>query len=271
MTRSSSSASSDTSGLPEDPSPLELKQFLVGLRQQFREQARQDAEERRQLEDGLQAAQRQFQELQDQQSVLLSRLQAQTQRVGELEQALASAEQARVSAEQARVSAEQAREVAEVASRPQRPAAPERPRELVTPPRRRHRTGWPVDAAWAKVFMGAVLIGFIAGLGGPWIQRRLQQQQALSGSAPITSQEQLYLQAMEPSWLEVRRLDGTMLFAGELEGEKQFPLGEGVEVSAGRPDLVTVRVDNQPPRVLGRIEEVDWHRFQPGSLGAEQP
>ncbi|QPN66961.1 RodZ domain-containing protein [Synechococcus sp. CBW1006] len=255
-----------------------MKQFLVGLRQQFREQARQDADERRQLEDGLQAAQRQFQELQDRQSVLLSRLQAQTHRVGELEQALASAEQAlasaeqaRVSSEQARVSAEQAREVAEVASRPQRPAAPERPRELVTPPRRRHRTGWPVDAAWAKVFMGAVLIGFIAGLGGPWIQRRLQQQQALSGSAPITSQEQLYLQAMEPSWLEVRRLDGTMLFAGELEGEKQFPLGEGVEVSAGRPDLVTVRVDNQPPRVLGRIEEVDWHRFQPGSLGAEQP
>jgi hypothetical protein len=65
------------------------------------------------------------------------------------------------------------------------------------------------------------------------------------------------------SWLAVRDASGRNLFEGEFKGERRFPLGKGLRVIAGRPDLVTVRVDQVPPRKLGRIDQLQWQTIQP--------
>jgi len=71
----------------------------------------------------------------------------------------------------------------------------------------------------------------------------------------------LVLRSPEPSWLEVRDSQGATLFEGTLQGEKRFPLGQGLQVMAGRPDLVRAAVGGQEPRVLGPINQVIWRSF----------
>jgi len=71
----------------------------------------------------------------------------------------------------------------------------------------------------------------------------------------------LVLRSQEPSWLEVRDSQGATLFEGTLQGDKSFPLGQGLRVMAGRPDLVRAEVAGQEPRVLGPINQVIWRSF----------
>jgi transcriptional regulator with XRE-family HTH domain len=71
----------------------------------------------------------------------------------------------------------------------------------------------------------------------------------------------LVLRSQEPSWLEVRDSQGATVFQGTLQGEKRFPLGQGLRVMAGRPDLVRAAVEGQEPRVLGPINQVIWRSF----------
>jgi cytoskeletal protein RodZ len=80
----------------------------------------------------------------------------------------------------------------------------------------------------------------------------------------------LVLRSQEPSWLEVRDSQGATLFEGTLEGEKSFPLGQGLRVMAGRPDLVRAEVAGQQPGVLGPIDQVIWRSFAavPGNATA---
>jgi hypothetical protein len=70
------------------------------------------------------------------------------------------------------------------------------------------------------------------------------------------------LQSSQPSWLEVRNAAGVTLFRGTFTGEKRFPMGEGLKVLAGRPDLVTATAGSQAPRSLGRIDQVVWRSFR---------
>ncbi|MCT0207307.1 RodZ domain-containing protein [Synechococcus sp. CS-1332] len=72
----------------------------------------------------------------------------------------------------------------------------------------------------------------------------------------------LVLQSNQPSWLEVRDATGVTLFRGTFTGEKQFPMGQGLRVLAGRPDLVTASSSSQAPRTLGRIDQVVWRTFR---------
>ncbi|MFS6827471.1 DUF4115 domain-containing protein [Cyanobium sp. ATX-6F1] len=58
------------------------------------------------------------------------------------------------------------------------------------------------------------------------------------------------------SWLDVQDARGNQLYWGLFKGERRLPLGAGLKVLAGRPDLVTVQVAGAPPRLLGRIEQV---------------
>lgn len=73
----------------------------------------------------------------------------------------------------------------------------------------------------------------------------------------------LVLDTAGRSWVEVTTADGRTLFRGTLAGRKRFPLGQGLRVLAGRPDLVTAQVGTEPARVLGSIEQVEWRRFSP--------
>lgn len=79
----------------------------------------------------------------------------------------------------------------------------------------------------------------------------------------------LVLRSQEPSWLEVRDSQDATLFEGTLEGEKSFPLGKGLRVMAGRPDLVRAEVAGQEPRVLGPINQVIWRSFSANPQRAE--
>jgi cytoskeletal protein RodZ len=92
------------------------------------------------------------------------------------------------------------------------------------------------------------------------------------GATPAgSSSMQLVLRSAEPSWLAVRSVDGTTLFEGTVQGERSFPLGPGLEVRAGRPDLVTARVGAGPARVLGPIEQIRWWSFRPAGPAAPAP
>ena len=123
-------------------------------------------------------------------------------------------------------------------------------------------------AAVAAIGLGAAgLWGVVQG----WGRGRNQPQPPVpaKAGAPATNrpvaarQPELVLQAREPSWLEVRRGDDTVLFRGTFLGERRFPLTGELQVLAGRPDLVIVSPSGEAPRPLGTIESVAWSRFSP--------
>ena len=66
------------------------------------------------------------------------------------------------------------------------------------------------------------------------------------------------LASREPSWVEVRRPGGVLLFRGLLRESRLFSLAPGLEVMAARPDLVSSRIGSGPARTLGTISEVRW-------------
>ena len=74
--------------------------------------------------------------------------------------------------------------------------------------------------------------------------------------------DKLVLVASGVSWLEVKSVGGQSLFRGNFSGERSFPLGQGLRVLSGRPDLVTVRLGKAKPQQLGPIEQVIWRSFR---------
>ena len=78
--------------------------------------------------------------------------------------------------------------------------------------------------------------------------------------------DQLILRSEQESWLEVQDIAGITVFQGTLKGVRSFPLGEGLRVMAGRPDLVSAEVAGQPSRVLGSIDQVIWRSFGPAGV-----
>lgn len=80
---------------------------------------------------------------------------------------------------------------------------------------------------------------------------------------PQPAPDTLSLSARGPSWLEVTTEDGQSLFHGMFRGKQSFPLGRGLRVLAGRPDLVMVRIGAAAPKPLGTVNDVDWIPFTP--------
>lgn len=78
---------------------------------------------------------------------------------------------------------------------------------------------------------------------------------------PGPASGELLVQASGPSWMEVQTAQGSTLFLGTLSGSRTFPLDKGLKISAGRPDLVTVRLHDEPGKKLGTITEIGWHAF----------
>ncbi|MFM2122828.1 MAG: hypothetical protein RLZZ589_1265 [Cyanobacteriota bacterium] len=118
-----------------------------------------------------------------------------------------------------------------------------------------------------------------------WLQGRLQ---ALTGTAPTKPSKaltpakpapkptpkpaatpaaaptSLTLSSAQPSWIEVRSLAGNkQLFEGDLKGRRVFPLGQGLRVLAGRPDLVLASLGTAPAKPLGPIDQINWITFKP--------
>lgn len=78
-----------------------------------------------------------------------------------------------------------------------------------------------------------------------------------------TPASDLTVNATQPSWLAVRTANGKVLFEGTFQGSRQFPLAGGLELLAGRPDLVQVSQGDQPAKPLGRIDQIRWVAFKP--------
>ena len=62
-----------------------------------------------------------------------------------------------------------------------------------------------------------------------------------------------------------------MLFKGTFTGERRFPIGHGLKVLAGRPDLVQVSLVGRPVRPLGTIDQIRWETFRPAKAPAKAP
>jgi cytoskeleton protein RodZ len=124
---------------------------------------------------------------------------------------------------------------------------------------------------WRRALAGVVAVPLLGWLGvSGWMhwQRTNQPKDqdstaAASAPAPAAAAAQLTLSSRATSWLAVRDSTGTMLFEGNFTGRKQFPLGQGLAVLAGRPDLVLASRDGSTPEPLGPIEAVSWRRFSP--------
>ena len=73
----------------------------------------------------------------------------------------------------------------------------------------------------------------------------------------------LQIRSSSETWLDVRNLRGASLYAGMFSGERRFPIGQGVRLNAGKPELVTIRVGDGPERGLGHPGWWVWHSFGP--------
>jgi cytoskeleton protein RodZ len=86
---------------------------------------------------------------------------------------------------------------------------------------------------------------------------------ASAAAPPPAVPAKLRLKSSEPSWIQVRQTDGKVIYEGTLTGEQSFPLGQGLEVLAGRPYAVLAALGNGPARPLGSVDDLSWHRFSP--------
>ena len=87
---------------------------------------------------------------------------------------------------------------------------------------------------------------------------------AAQSGAPPAGVASISLRPTGPSWVEVRSTDGLLLFSGELNGQRSFPLRSGLMIRSGRADLVQLRVNGQPERKLGSVDWIGWTTFKPG-------
>ncbi|MEO1002321.1 MAG: DUF4115 domain-containing protein [Cyanobacteria bacterium J06638_7] len=75
----------------------------------------------------------------------------------------------------------------------------------------------------------------------------------------------LRLRARGPCWVDVRSLEGRRLFMDTLQPgeERSLALGDGLQLLAGRPDLLEVAIGTGECRTLGAIEQVRWTTLRP--------
>lgn len=68
-----------------------------------------------------------------------------------------------------------------------------------------------------------------------------------------------------PSWVLVERLGGGIVYDAILESgqNKDLPLGSGLKIRSGRPDLLYVGVGTSPSKRLGAVNDIDWFEFRP--------
>lgn len=79
---------------------------------------------------------------------------------------------------------------------------------------------------------------------------------------PKAAATSITLKATQATWLEVRTGAGKQLFEGTFKGERRFPLAGGLQLLAGRPDLLLVSQGDAPAKPLGRIDQIRWVTFK---------
>ena len=153
---------------------------------------------------------------------------------------------------------------------------------------------WPLAAALATVGLAASGIWFwfkhsertaVVSLPSPQSPQPVKREggqaapvaaetSRLPAKAPAsaaTESDALRLTATEPSWIQVRDLNGQTVFEGTLTGEKRFPLGRGLEVIAGRPYAVKAAIGSAPAQPLGGVDDIRWNAFKSGAPPTAAP
>ena len=100
--------------------------------------------------------------------------------------------------------------------------------------------------------------------------KAIQPKPASKPSKPAVPAHHVLVSASQPSWLEVQTASKQVLFKGTFSGERQFPLGQGLSLLAGRPDLIKVHTGDGAAKPLGTIDQIRWVRV--GATGSsDQP
>ena len=148
-----------------------------------------------------------------------------------------------------------------------RPIAP--PRSTSQTPQR--RPGWLGLATLSGVIAIAAVIAGLFSLNRitPEPSTAAQPSEAAAVEPPTPPQppaavSTVTVTSQEPSWLVIRNAKGAILFEGMLKTSTTLRGERGLEIYAGRPDLVKVSTgegDNtSTARTLGRIDDVRWYR-----------
>ena len=82
-------------------------------------------------------------------------------------------------------------------------------------------------------------------------------------SGDNNSPKMISLISSQPSWVSIRNRSKVVIFEGTLNEPKQFELDQGLEVFAGRPDLVRISYGDASPRALGSIDQLRWYPLTP--------
>ena len=123
------------------------------------------------------------------------------------------------------------------------------------------------------VLFGAGVALVLMVLGLPYLLNR--RSLPLGGSptvplgrerSPLPTAASLRLEARGgQSWVQVERLGGGIVYDAILESgqSKDLPLGSGLKIRSGRPDLLYVGVGMLPAERLGALNDLDWFEFRP--------
>lgn len=82
----------------------------------------------------------------------------------------------------------------------------------------------------------------------------------------IPSTSQLMLKPLGNTWIEVQDLaSNEVLLVGEFaEGEERtVMMRKGLRIRSGRPDLLQLQIDNQPPFPFGENQGLEWRTLLP--------
>ncbi len=107
------------------------------------------------------------------------------------------------------------------------------------------------------------------------------QPQTISGTEEVsaepstptsTASQSIVVRSQEPSWVVIRDGEGGVLFEGTLNTSKTFNGERGLEIYAGRPDLVSTSQEgvSQAGTPLGTIDQVRWYRVTAAPSRSEQ-
>ncbi|MFM1812259.1 MAG: hypothetical protein RLZZ336_1197 [Cyanobacteriota bacterium] len=138
----------------------------------------------------------------------------------------------------------------------------------------------PMGPPWRPVLLVALACTALAGLGwgaarqlgyrtgyrtGAIRQPPLNSERLPPAAAPL-SNSVLQVQAQGSSWVEVQDLRShAVLFIGVLEAgqSRTIRLRQGLRLRSGRPDLLTIRIDDGSPQPFGLSHGQDWRTVMP--------
>jgi len=148
-------------------------------------------------------------------------------------------------------------------------AQPRQTADTPVVPRGRSRTLLPIGLAGAASLLLLATLGPLAS----WMNHFSPSPPASGSLTPIKPKQpapvsmaapgELILMASAPTWLEVHDADDHPLIAETFQGKRRIPLGQGLRLLAGRPDLITIQLPGTPPRRLGSIDAVGWQTIKP--------